>query len=60
MGISKIEVKKFNEKGDFNMWKKKIKVMLVQKKCANALRDTSGFSKTMKPSEKEELLETAY
>ncbi|PON96088.1 hypothetical protein TorRG33x02_080180, partial [Trema orientale] len=60
MGTSKIEIEKFDGKGDFNMWKKKMKAVLVQQKCAKALGDVSGLPETMKPSEKEELLETAY
>ncbi|PON64464.1 hypothetical protein TorRG33x02_273130 [Trema orientale] len=60
MGTSKIEIEKFDGKGDFNMWKKKMKAVLVQQKCAKVLGDASGLPETMKPSEKEELLETAY
>ena len=60
MGPSKIEIEKFDGKGDFNMWKKKMKAVLVQQKYAKALGDVSGLPETMKPSEKEELLETAY
>ena len=34
-----------------------MKAMLFQQKCAKTLGNTSGLSDTMKPSEKEELLE---
>ena len=61
MGLSKFEIDKFDGKKDhFSMWKKKMKAVLVQQKCAKAITDPSEFLEVMKSSEKQEILETAY
>ena len=60
MGSSKFEIEKFDGKGDFPMWKKKMRAVLVQQKCAKAIGDPSDFPEMMKSSDKQEILETAY
>ena len=60
MGTSKMEIEKFNSKGDFSMWKKKMKAILIQKKYAKAISDPSEFSKMMKSSKKQDILELAH
>ena len=60
MGVSKIEIEKFDGKRDFSMWKKKIKVVLVQQKYVKAIGDPSDFPEMMKSSDKHDILETAY
>ena len=46
---------------DFSMWKKKkMRVVLVQQKCAKVIRDLSEFPEVMKSLEKQELMENAY
>ncbi|PON86502.1 hypothetical protein TorRG33x02_176960 [Trema orientale] len=52
MGTSKIEIEKFNGKGDFGMWKKKMRAVLVQQKCVHAIEDGSDYPEVMKASEK--------
>ena len=41
------------------MWKKKMKVVLVQPKCAKTIGDPSDFPEVMKASDKHEILENA-
>ena len=60
MGTSKVEIEKFDGKGDFSMWKKKMKATLIQQKCAKAIADPSEFPEVMKSSEKQENLELLY
>ena len=59
MGLSKVEIKKFDGMGDFSMWKKKMRVVLIQQKCAKALGDPYEFPEVMKSSEKQEIMENA-
>ena len=60
MGLSKVEIKKFDGKGDLTIWKKKMRAVLVQQKCAKAISDPSKFPKMMKSSDKQEVLENTY
>ena len=60
MRSSKIEIEKFDGKGDFSMWKKKMKAVLVQQKYAKAISNPSKFPEVMKTSEKQEIMENAY
>ena len=39
------------------MWKKKMRVVFVQQKCAKAIGDPSDFPEMMKSSDKQEILE---
>ena len=57
MGSSKFEIDKFNGKRDFSIWKKKMKAVLVQQKCAKAIADLSEFPEVMKSSDKRKILE---
>ena len=52
MGLSKIEIEKFDGKGDFSMWKNKMKAILVQQKCSKAIADPFEFPEVMKSTEK--------
>ena len=52
MGLSKVEIKKFDGKGNFSLWKKKMRAILVQQKCAKAIGDPVDFPEVMKSSEK--------
>ena len=60
MGSSKIDIEKFDGKGDFSMWMKKMRDVLVQQKYAKAIGDLSEFPEVMKSSEKQEIMENAY
>ena len=42
MAPSKLEVNKFDNHGDFSMWHKKMKAVLVQHQCAKALMKIKG------------------
>ena len=52
MGSSKFEIEKFDGKGDFSMWKKKMRAILIQQKYAKAIGDPSDFPNMMKSSDK--------
>ena len=52
MGSSKIEIEKFDGNGDFSIWKKNMKAVLVQQKCDRAIYDPSEFPEVMKTAEK--------
>ena len=60
MGSSTIEIEKWDGKGDFSMWKKKMPAVLVQHECAKAIVDPNKFPKMMKSSDKQEIMENAY
>ncbi|PON70937.1 LRR domain containing protein [Parasponia andersonii] len=60
MGTSKIKIEKFNRKGDFGIWKKKMRAVVVQQKCVHTIRDGSDFPEVMKASKKQEIQELAY
>ena len=55
-----MEIEKFDGRGDFNMWRKKMKAILVQQKCVRALGGEKDFPETMSETEKEDLMEYAY
>ena len=60
MGLSKIDIENFDGKGDFSMWKKKMRAVLIQQKCAKAISDPSKFPEVMKSSKKHEIMENPY
>ena len=60
MGSTKVEIEKFNGRGDFNMWRKKMKVVLVQQKCAKALGGDKEFPEDMSAKYKQDAMELAY
>ena len=51
-GFAKFEIEKFDSKGDFGMWRKKMKAILVQQKVAKALGGEQGMPSTMTDEEK--------
>ena len=60
MGLSKVEIEKLDGKDDFTTWKKKMRAVLVQQKCAKAISDPFEFPEMMESSQKQEILENAY
>lgn len=60
MGSSRIDIDKFDGKGDFNMWRKKMKAVLVHQKCAKALETDKEWLSMVTDSQKQEVLETAF
>ena len=49
-----------DDKAYFSMWKKKMRAILIQQKCAKVVGDPSEFPEMMKSSDKQKILETAY
>jgi len=60
MGFAKVEIERFDGKGDFSLWRKRMKAVLVQMKIAKALEGDKGFPTTMSDADKAEALEMAY
>lgn len=57
---TKFEIERFDGKGDFSLWKKKIKALLVQQKVAKALDKKIDLFATLKPEEIEEMKDIAF
>lgn len=57
---AKFELERFDGKGDFGLWKTKMKALLVQQKVAKALLDPSKLPQSLSDSEKEEMQEIAH
>ncbi|XP_038904504.1 uncharacterized protein LOC120090876 [Benincasa hispida] len=60
MSVARFEVKKFDSKGDFGLWKAKIKAILDQQKARRALFDPSTLPALVKAQEKEDWELVAY
>ena len=60
MAVAIIEIEKFDGKGDFALWKVKIKVLLDQQKAHKVLLDPSKLPTTLTTSQKEEIELNAY
>lgn len=58
--LARFEIEKFDGKGDFGLWKAKIKAILVQRKAHKALLDPSTLPQTLTAQEKEDTELTAY
>ena len=52
MGSTKMEIEKFDGHGDFNMWCKKMRAILVKQKCAKTLNGEKDHPVTMTTQEK--------
>ncbi|XP_022157856.1 uncharacterized protein LOC111024471 isoform X3 [Momordica charantia] len=57
---AKFELEIFDGKGDFSLWKKKMKALLVQQKVAKALDDPSKLAGAKTAEEIVELQEIAF
>ncbi|TXG58315.1 hypothetical protein EZV62_016144 [Acer yangbiense] len=60
MVLARFEIEKFNEKGDFGMWRKMMKAILVQQKCVKTLEGEKDLPVTLSAEEKQDLMEMAY
>lgn len=60
MRPSKIDIEQFDEKINFNMWMKKMKVVLVYQKYVNTLGCEKVLPYDMLDFEKAKVLETTY
>ncbi|TYK05711.1 Retrovirus-related Pol polyprotein from transposon TNT 1-94 [Cucumis melo var. makuwa] len=59
MASTRFEVSKFNENGDFALWRKKIRVILVQHKVVKIF-DEESLPENITESEKRDMDEMAY
>ena len=55
MAVARIEIEKFDEKGDFALWKAKTKALLGQQKAHKAFLDPSELPATPTTSLREEM-----
>lgn len=60
MGLTKVKIERFDGKGDFSLWRIRMRAILVQMKIAKALEVEKGFPETMSATEKNEAFEMAY
>lgn len=60
MGFFKFQIDKFDGKGDFNMWTKKMRVVLVQQKCAKALEGTDALGNDISNDQKQDIIKLTY
>lgn len=58
-GTIKFDIKKFNRSYDFDLWKIKMHIFMVQQDLVNALKGESILPATTTTQEKEELIEKA-
>ncbi|GAU10233.1 hypothetical protein TSUD_417410 [Trifolium subterraneum] len=52
---SKWDIEKFNGSNDFNLWKVKVRAILTQQKCDEALKGVAAMSATLSDTEKAEM-----
>ena len=60
MGGTIFDIEKFNGTGDYCLWKKKIRAIMMQLKVDLALDEKPEFPATMTSYEKSEMFKTAY
>ncbi|RVW14253.1 Retrovirus-related Pol polyprotein from transposon TNT 1-94 [Vitis vinifera] len=60
MSSQKFEVEKFNGSNDFTLWKLKMKALLVQQKCAQAIEGEETLPVGLTAVEKEEVVSRAH
>ncbi|RVW85315.1 Retrovirus-related Pol polyprotein from transposon TNT 1-94 [Vitis vinifera] len=60
MSSQKFEVEKFNGSNDFTLWKLKMKALLVQQKCAQAIEEEEKLPVGLTAAEKEEVVSRAH
>ena len=60
MTITKIEVERFDGKGDFGLWRRRMYAILVQQKVAKALKGEKELPSTLTADQKSEMMELAF
>ena len=60
MAVTRVEIEKFDGKGDFALWKAKIKALLEQQNAHKALSDPSELPTTLTTIQKEEIELNVY
>lgn len=57
---TKIELERFNGKGDFRLWRRRMHVILVQQEVAKALQSEKKLHDILYPYKRDEILELAF
>ena len=57
---TRFEIKKFNGKNDFSLWRVKMRALLVQQGLWKALKGKNALPETLSDEKKEDLLEWAH
>lgn len=57
---AKFEIDKFNGRNDFNLWRLKMRALLVQQGLLKALKGVNALPTTLSDDEKEDILERAH
>lgn len=60
MGTLKLEIEMFDGNGNFNIYRKKMKVVLVQQNVSIALDETLAFPETITRQKKQKTLDTTF
>ena len=60
MGLTKFKMERFNGQGDFDIWRKWIKIIFVQQKVPVALSPLLNFPKGTSDADESQVLKTAY
>jgi transposase InsO family protein len=57
---TKFDIEKFDGRNDFNLWRVRMKALLVQQGLSKALKGKEALSESLKEEEKEEIMEKAH
>ncbi|BBN12132.1 hypothetical protein Mp_5g17630 [Marchantia polymorpha subsp. ruderalis] len=60
MGLAKMEIERFNGKGDFALWRQRMKAILVQMKISKAIDTEAKHAESVTAEDKVEMNELAY
>lgn len=60
MSLRRIEVDRFDGKGDFSLWRTRMKALMVQMKIAKALQGEKGLPDSLSAPEKQDILDMAF
>lgn len=60
MGLAKMEIERFNGKGDFALWRQRMKAILVQMKISKAIDTEAKHAESVTAEDKAGMNELAY
>ncbi|BBN20345.1 hypothetical protein MPTK1_8g18390 [Marchantia polymorpha subsp. ruderalis] len=60
MGLAKMEIERFNGKGDFALWRQRMKAILVQMKISKTIDPEAKHAESITAEDKAEMNELAY
>ena len=60
MGNPRVEIERFDGKGDFGLWRQRMRAILVHMKVAKALQGEKALPVMMNAEEKSDVMELAY